>query len=91
MRIKSVKVQPDSSAWGAVVCYGGPQDVELVISCLYAAGRLTVAAAGYDHVVPIHSLGAERAALEWAQGEIDKLSAEWHAAHARMYGLAGAA
>ena len=88
MRIKSVKVQPDSSAWSAVVCYGGPKDVELVISCLYTAGRLTVAAAGYDHVVPMYSLGAERAAFEWAEWELAKLPPEWHAAHAQMYGIA---
>jgi hypothetical protein len=91
MRIKSILIQPDASAWSAVVSYSGPQDAELIISCLYADGRLKVSAARYDHQVPMFSLGAEQAVLEWAQVEVANLPAEWHAAHAQLYGLDQAA
>lgn len=84
-------IQPDASAWSAVVCYGGPADIELVISALYADGRLKVSAARYDHVVPMYALGAEQAVMEWAQAEVANLPAEWHAAHAQLYGLNQAA
>ena len=91
MRVRSILIQPDASAWSAVVCYGRPEDIELVISALYADGRLKVAAARYDQVVAMYSLGAEQAVLEWAQGQVANLPREWHAAHAQLYGLDQAA
>lgn len=91
MRIKSIKVQPDASAWSAVVCYGGEREKELVITALYAAGSLKVEAAGYDHSIPMHCLGAEAAVLEWAQLELAKLPDAWHVEHSRLYDLKVAA
>jgi hypothetical protein len=91
MRIKSITTQPDASAWSAVVTYGRPEDIELVISCLYADGILKVAAARYDHVVPMYALGAEQAVMVWAQGEVANLPPDWHTAHAQLYGLDQAA
>lgn len=74
-----------------MVCYGGGQFKELVITALYAAGVLRVDAARYEQSIPMHSLGAEAAVMEWAKGELAKLPASWHTEHFRLYGLSMAA
>ncbi len=82
MHVHSETIQPDASAFSAVVEVRG-----VTYIANYVAGRLNVGLAPYKRA-PRRPRWAIEHVRQWAANRVAELPAEWHAAHNAMYAQA---
>ncbi|CAM4395776.1 hypothetical protein [Bordetella pseudohinzii] len=87
MKVRSEVIQPDASAWSAVVEVRG-----VVFVASFVANRLVCRLAPYRHP-PRYPKWCLEYVQRWAQARIASLPANWMQAHQALYGSpsAGAA
>lgn len=82
MKIEQITIQPDASAWTAVVSVAG-----VLFRAGYVAGRLSCSRVAYKFP-PRTPLWALSSVEKWAREQVAALPAAWHSEHQAMYSIA---